>query len=286
MAPRGRSEPVANSPIAKLLCKIRDDAGIATGEEAGKRAGFSQAKVSRMEKGRTVPSPEDAEHYARVLGATAEVRRKLVGMVRGFHEQHRAAAPGRVAVSRFSASHEKRVRRNEEISSRISVWHPLLLPGALQIEEYVRAVMSSGDLSQPEVEARVTARMERAALVNDSGREFTFIVSAGALGWRVGSPEVMARQIEHIIDMSRPPHIRVAVIPWGTEVDVFPPCGFDIYDDHTAVVGVVGGAAYYNAAADVGRYVTMFAALERLAVCGDEARAVLAGLAAEYRAPG
>jgi hypothetical protein len=29
----------------------------------------------------------------------------------------------------------------------------------------------------------------------------------------------------------------------GTKVNVFPPCGFDLDDDHTAVVGVVGRTA-------------------------------------------
>jgi hypothetical protein len=27
------------------------------------------------------------------------------------------------------------------------------------------------------------------------------------------------------------------VIPWGVEATVFPPCGFDLYDEHTVVVG-------------------------------------------------
>jgi hypothetical protein len=51
-----------------------------------------------------------------------------------------------------------------------------------------------------------------------------------------------------------------------------------------AVVGVVGGAAYYNDLADVAGYV---AKLETLAVYGDAVRqllAHLAHLAAEYRA--
>ncbi|MGH3937964.1 MAG: helix-turn-helix domain-containing protein [Pseudonocardiaceae bacterium] len=89
--PRGRAQPVAHSAIAKLLRKIRDDASMTSGIEAGRRSGFSQAKFSRMEAGRLVPSPEDADHYARALGASAAVRRQLVAMARDLHEQHRAA---------------------------------------------------------------------------------------------------------------------------------------------------------------------------------------------------
>ncbi|MDQ2788297.1 MAG: DUF5753 domain-containing protein [Actinomycetota bacterium] len=94
----------------------------------------------------------------------------------------------------------------------------------------------------------------------------------------------MARQGEHIAEVTRRPHIRVGVIPWGAQATVFPPCGFDMYDEHTVVVGVVGGSAYYNDPADVARYVAMLADLQRLAVFGDGARVELRRIADEYRA--
>ncbi len=282
--PRGRSQPVAHGEIAKLLRKIRDDAGMTSGTEAGRRAGFSQAKVSRMEAGRLVPSPEDADHYARALGASAAVRHQLVAMARDLHEQHRAAAPARVAVSRSAAAHEQRVRRNEARSTHISVFHPIVIPGLLQTAEYIRAIFASGTLSAAAAQARVAERLLRAHILEEPGRQFTFVLTAGALGWRVGGTEVMARQVEHIAEVSRRPHVRVGVIPWGVEATVFPPCGFDLYDEHTVVVGVIGGSAYYNDPADVARYVAMLSALERLAFFGDEARAELRRIADKYRA--
>jgi Rad3-related DNA helicase len=220
--PRGRSQPVAHSEIAKLLRKVRDDAGVTSGVEAGRLAGFSQAKVSRMEAGRFVPSPEDADRYARALGASAAIRRQLVAMARDLHEQHRAATPARVSLSRSAATHEQRVRRNEARSTHFSVFHPLVIPGLLQTEEYVRAVFTSGTLSQPEVDARVATRLARAEILQEPDRQFTFVLTTGALGWRVGSPEVMVRQVEHIAEMSRRPHVRVGVIPWGVQTTVFP----------------------------------------------------------------
>lgn len=281
--PRGRAQPVAPTEIARLLRKIRDDAGVSSGIEAGRRAGFSQAKVSRMESGQLVPSPEDADRYARALSASAADRRRLVGMVRDLHEQHRAAAPARVSVSR-SAAHEQRVRRNEAGARRIAVFHPLIIPGLLQTEEYIRAVFASGDLSPAAAQARVAERLLRARILDEPARHFTFILTAGALGWRVGNPETMVRQIEHIAETSHRPQVRIGVVPWGVAATVFPPCGFDVYDEHTVVVGVVGGAAYYNDPADVSRYLAMLAVLEELAVFDDQARAELQQIADTYRA--
>ncbi|MGH3673845.1 MAG: Scr1 family TA system antitoxin-like transcriptional regulator [Pseudonocardiaceae bacterium] len=139
-------------------------------------------------------------------------------------------------------------------------------------------------MSRSEIEVRVTARLLRAEILDEPGRQFTFLLTAGALGWRMGASEVMARQVEHIAELSRLPHIRVGVITWGIEAKVFPPCGFDLYDEHTVVVGVLGGSAYYNDPADTARYVAMSTALKRLAVFGDKVRAELQRIADRYRA--
>ena len=69
----------------------------------------------------------------------------------------------------------------------------------------------------------------------------------------------------------------------GAPAAVFPPCGFDVYDSRTVVVGVVGGAAYYNDPDDVARYVAMLDELEQLAVYDEAVRDLLWGLVAEYR---
>lgn len=283
MAPRGRAEPEANTEIANLLRSIRDDAGITAAGKAGELIGVSQSTISRWEKGVMVPSPDDAERYARALKAPAAQRRQLIAMARDLHEQHRATAPARVRVSR-AASHEKRVLRNEQRAKRISWFHPLLMPGALQTADYIRAVMSSGTLTPAQIEERVSARLQRVQVIRDESRHYTFILTAGSLGWRFGTPDMMVRQIERLIEASQWPNISLGVIHWGTQVTVFPSCGFDLYDDHTAVVGVVGGTAYYNDPKDVKGYVAMFERLKLLAVWGDAARTELRRVADEYRA--
>jgi transcriptional regulator with XRE-family HTH domain len=282
MAPRSRSKPVANVDIANLLRKIRDDAGVTSASKAGELISVSQATVSRWESGRQVPTPEDADWYARELRAPSDVRRQLVAMVQDLHQQHRAPTPTQMSLAQ-SAAHERRVLRNEKRAVRISWFHPLLLPGTLQIPDYVRAVMSSGALSPEQIEERVTARLERAKVIDETYRQFTFVLTYGSLGWRVGNPDVMVTQIDHIVQASQRPNVRIGVVPWGTEVGVFPPCGFDIYDHTAVVVGVVGGAEYYNDRKRVALYVKMFAKLEQLALFGDEARAELRRIADEYR---
>jgi hypothetical protein len=235
-----------------------------------------------MEAGRLVPAPDDARRYAQALGASQATVRRLVRLVDDLREKHRAAVPARVGVSR-GAAHEQRVLRNETGAARICVFHPLLIPGALQSEPYIRSVFSSGGLSPDVIESRTAARLRRAELLADPDRSFTFVITHGALGWRpAGPPEIMATQLDHLGVIAARPNVRLGVIPWGAPATVFPPCGFDLYDGRTAVVGVVGGAAYYTDPDDVGRYERMFSELERVAVFDADAGALLDELADRF----
>ena len=215
---------IGDDELSQTLAKLRDDAGL-SGAEAARRAGegFSQSKISRWESGRLTPSPEDIDRYARTLDAPARVRQRLVTLARDLHDQHRAATPARVGVSR-GAAHEQRVLRNESAARRIAVFRPLLIPGALQSESYIRAVFSSGTLTAEDIDKRTAARLERAELLANVQHQFSYVITHGALGWRpVGSPEAMAAQLKHLIDVSHRPNVRLGVIPWGTPATVFPP---------------------------------------------------------------
>ena len=93
----------------------------------------------------------------------------------------------------------------------------------------------------------------------------------------------MARQIDHLADVSQRPNVRLGVIPWGVEATVYPSSGFELYDGRTVAVGSPTGAQFQNDPADVDRYAKLLAALEGLAVFGDAVRELLGRAASEYR---
>src|SRR2546430_13409050 len=53
--------------LAAELKAMREDTGLSA-ERFGERHGWSQGKVSKIENGRTVPSPEDVETWAESAG--------------------------------------------------------------------------------------------------------------------------------------------------------------------------------------------------------------------------
>lgn len=277
---RERSRPVGNDQLSALFRRIRDEAGIRSGSEAARRAGITQATVSRWESGRHVPTAEQAADYARALAARPDLVRELVDLITDLRTNHDAGKPG---PRGGGAAFQNRVQRIEAASAEIAVFHPLLVPGALQTAAYVRAVFSSGDLEDAEIEARTAARLRRGALLADPDRLFTFVIPWGALGWRSGSTETMARQIDHLADVSHRPNVRLGVIPWGTEATVYPSSGFELYDRRTAVVGSPTGARFLNDSDEVAQYCTLLDRLEVLAVFDDAARALLSDAAVHYR---
>ena len=277
---RQRSRPAGNDRLSVLFRRIRDDAGISHGGEAGRRAGVTQATISRWESGKVVPTVEQAARYAEALSADPEVARELVDLIEDLRANHQA---GKSGPRSGGVAFQNRVRRLEAAAAAVAVWHPLLVPGALQTEAYARAVFSSGNLSPDDIEARTAARLQRGALLADADRRYTFVTTWGALGWRAGGPETMARQIDHLADVSQRPNVRLGVIPWGVEATVYPSSGFELYDGRTVAVGSPTGARFLNEPGDVGRYVAMLAALEDLATFGDGARELLGQAASHYR---
>jgi hypothetical protein len=65
-----------------------------------------------------------------------------------------------------------------------------------------------------------------------------FVLSEGSLRWQMGGAALMADQLDHIVEASRLPTVRVGVIPWTTPVRAAPMHGFDLHDRRAAIVGI------------------------------------------------
>ena len=162
-----------------------------------------------------------------VYRASAADRRQLEQLVTDLRES--PTAPARL-VMRRAGDMQRRVGRIEAASAAIGTFQPVVFPGLLQTEDYARAVFSSGgDLTPDQVEAALTGRMGRAQVLEETSRIVTAVHTEGVLRWPLGSPQIMAAQIEHVIDVSHRPNVQVGVIPWTSPVHVAPLHGFDVY---------------------------------------------------------
>ncbi|MGI9001118.1 MAG: helix-turn-helix domain-containing protein [Pseudonocardia sp.] len=278
--PSPAEQPPEAGELAATLRDLRRSAGL-SGVEVGRRAGKSQAWVSRFENGAAVPTPADVETLMAIYGASVRVRRRLVRLSRDLRED--TAPPARVVMQRAGRM-QQRVGRIEAQSVRIAHFHTSIVAGLLQSEDYARTVFASGaDLPPDQQVEALAGRMERHRILHEPGREFVFVMTEGVLRWPLGGPGVMAAQIDHVIETSRLPAVRVGVVPWTTPVAVAPVNGFSLYDQRAVVVGTETATAFLTDPHDVGMYVKLFAEIESVATFGDEARALLGLFAADYR---
>lgn len=278
----------ATSELAGTLSQLRKDADISGRALAGRLgAGFSQSKVSRILAGKLVPTPLDAGRLGFALGAPPAVRRRLIQLAAEIARDRSGLTPIRVALSETLRTQE-RIAQREKRAEQVITYHSAVVPGLLQTERYLHAVIASDPIPQsPETVAKwVRIRLERQD--DRASRPAVQIVSEGALWWGVPGAEVMAEQCERIAELTLTrPNWRIGVIPRlvaeNATVD-YPPSGFDLhYGPDAVIIGTTAGNAIVTDRYTVRSHVERLARLESMAVFDDAARDVLQRVADEYR---
>jgi transcriptional regulator with XRE-family HTH domain len=266
--------------LSRTLRELREAAKLST-RDVARLTGFSAAKISRVERGHNIPTEADVATLTRAYRAPADVRARLTTIARDIQSEHRPVvmARGRGQPSAF----QERLQRIEATTEHLTTFTPTVVPGLLQTETYMRALVAYRELPAQEVDNFVAARLARQERLMDPAHRLTLITTEGALGWRAGTPEDMVEQVERIIAVARLPSVRGGIIPWGTRAPVFPLHGWDLHDHRAVIYGTVEATAILTEPRDVARYVTLTDAVAQIAVWGDEARAELSRIADVYR---
>ncbi len=278
--PEDRLSHPARRPdeMSALLRQLRADAAL-SGMDAARRAGYSQPKISRFETARQVPTTEEIRVLCRVYSAAPDVRDRLLELAADLTGE---TVRARAVLSHGARYMQQRVGKIEQASELVRSFTPTIVDGLLQTSDYVRA-MGSHRLAGEELELFVASRAERQQIL-DTDRQFQSIITEGALRWHIGSPQVMAAQLEHLIEVSYRPNLRLGIIPWTTPVHSPALHCFTIFDDRAVIVGTETATAIITDPADIADYDQRHSFYAQLAVVDDPARSVLARLAREYRA--
>lgn len=271
--PGGRDE------LTRRLRELRQAAGL-SGKEAAAAARIQASKLSRIERGRTVPSESDVELLTRVYRATPDQHQRLLEMARDVKAENR-----RVVFNRDPGGFQDRIGRIEEASTLARSFSPNVIPGLLQSAACARALMRSAGWSPDITEQAVAGRLNRQRQLDDeqSPRRFVIITTEGGLGWAAGSPSMMIEQLERIAARTYQPNVQVGIVPFGRPAQVFPLHSWDLFDQRAVIVGTTTATAILTEPGDVAAYVELTDALQQLAVYGAEAREILNRVADRYR---
>jgi transcriptional regulator with XRE-family HTH domain len=266
-----------------LLRELRHERRLSV-EDVTARLLISPTKLSRLETGRTGASPRDIRDLCDLYQVTDPAERQRLmtlarqGKERGWWQEY--ALPYATFVGL------------EADATSISEYNSDLVPGLLQVEGYVRAIVpaiADSPLDEATVDQRVEARIKRQVLLmQDDGPSFRCILDEGALRRPVGGPAVMRAQLARIIELARSPRVTFQLIPLDVGAHPGLDSTFIILDfqnpavnDVVYVEGLVGNI-YLEGAADLERYRRVFSRLQSIALSREDSIAAVRRIAAIY----
>lgn len=274
--------------LGRALRDLRHSAGI-TGTQLAGQLGISQSTVSRFETGQQIPSLAEVETWARTLGADDAAHAGLVELVEAAATE--AVAFRRTRVRRGLAGQQQDTAAVEASAGMLRSFNPLGVQGLLQTPAYAQAVYAAAHPGRTDLAAAVAARMARQQVLYAEDKRFHFVLGEPALRWWRGSAEVMLGQLDRLSQMLTLPNATVGILVLDREVPVWNHHGFTVFSDRVGgaedlvhVETLQTGLNIRNTE-DVARYLDAFERLASIAVTGDQARAVLARVAEDLRAP-
>ncbi|ASO20782.1 transcriptional regulator with XRE-family HTH domain [Actinoalloteichus hoggarensis] len=204
---------INRSPRARALADVlrasRKQTGL-TVRGLADRIKAHHSLISRYETGARVPKENEVATILGALGLGAEERERILTMARDVDRETWSEIPSRGATAQLDT-----LMKYEQDAIAISEVNPMLIPGLCQTRRYARAIMSSAPSRIPpaEAEGRVIYRLGRQGILDGpQAPRLTVLIDEHALHRRIGGPEVMAEQLDHLSWVATKPNIEVRVI--------------------------------------------------------------------------
>jgi hypothetical protein len=209
-APGGGGPTVQRMLVGAKLRRLRTDLGLSR-EEAGEAIRASEWKIHRLENGQVGFKERDlVDLLARYQLADPDEVEELLAMAR------EANAPG--WWQRYTDVLPQWFRAYVDLESAatlIRTYEGQLVPGLLQTDDYMRAVIHGAHLDESveDVGRRVRLRMARQTLLTrEHAPRLWAVVDEAALRRPVGGREVMRGQVERLIEAAKLPRVTLQVL--------------------------------------------------------------------------
>ncbi|WP_236718400.1 helix-turn-helix transcriptional regulator [Actinoplanes sp. TFC3] len=190
------------------LKRCRERAGL-TQENVSRHFEWHAAKVTRIETARVAVTPRDVRDLLTLYGVEDEqYREALLELARSSKQKtwwtdyRDIMRPGNYVGLEAEAV-------------MLRAWEPIIVPGLLQTEAYIRALMRTGRSWDPPalMDRRVALRLKRQSrLTGANPLQLAAIVDESVVRRSVGGAEVMDDQLRHLIDMAKLPNVTLQIL--------------------------------------------------------------------------
>lgn len=196
------------------LKRLREGLGLKL-EDVARSLECSPSKISRLENGKGVPRWRDVRDMLDVYRVPeGDERERLLewamsGKARMWWSDYADVLP--VGVRTYV--------EYEWDASSIDAYEVHIVHGLLQIRDYARGVLKAAwgqERTVAQIERLVEVRMRRQeALTADHGLTFRCILDESTLYRVVVAPDVLARQVQHLIQLAEAEHVDLRVLPFS-----------------------------------------------------------------------
>ncbi|MEU8134469.1 helix-turn-helix domain-containing protein [Streptodolium elevatio] len=204
---------VRRRQLGNALRKFREGAHL-TAEDAARVLDCHASKLSRIENGQSGVRARDVRDLLDRYGVDdAAARTALEALARSsyqrgwWHDYSDALDPGYTDLIALEAT-----------ASDVRNYQTLLVPGLLQTESYLRAVIDAHPNGYAEEQVRqrldVRAARQQALTRESSPLRLWTVVHEAALRHAIGGARTMREQLAHLREFARVPNVTLQVLPF------------------------------------------------------------------------
>ncbi len=254
---------------------LREEAGYSGTEFAtALGAGWRQSKISKIETGRQLPTPDEITAWATAAGTAAEpliALRSKAAAEYASHKERIAGAGGAVAL-------QDELTALARSCTFLGQFQAVLVPGRLQTPAYMREkalgneFLGDNGIASDVLDHVIAARLRRQSILYEPGREIVHVVTEAVLRTRFGgmSTRTLRHQLERLAELATLPRHTFGVIPFSVAMPVAA-AEFALYDRDLVVIETVAGDLQLTEPDAVARYSRWLDQLLAVALVGEDA---------------
>jgi transcriptional regulator with XRE-family HTH domain len=186
--------------LGRELKRARQAAGFSSQDALAAQLGFDRSVITKAETGDRPPTPEvlsawcsatglDPEHFERLATLARRSDKVVPGWFEGWLEAEHAA-------------------------QELRIWTPVLVPGLLQTADYARAIFLTEEDDEDQASKLADTRLERQPILDRPDPPHLIVVLDELVLQRlIGSPVIMADQLEHLVSVGDRKNVSVHILP-------------------------------------------------------------------------
>jgi transcriptional regulator with XRE-family HTH domain len=205
----GSDSTVRIEVLGEELRRLREVCELTLAEVVA-RIGISESHLSRFEKGKRVPSPEDVSALLVIYGVTGEERYELLTLAK------KAGQPG---LWQRDGSFESKFATLKLLESRATAlmsFEPLMIPGLLQTMPYAEACIREVSMreEQEAIDEWVVGRIRRQAVLRKfDAPPLVAVISEAALRCPIGGRAVLRDQLRYLVEAAERSNVTLRIVP-------------------------------------------------------------------------